>query len=128
MTDTTKLAERIEALEPYLGKMPPAGGDGQGLGPLESLAIAADQKPSYRSDRVDTSHLSLVDGTTIIQWVGRKPNGYFYPLGRPMQATTETPVFLRKAAETAPDYSRPYILRAADKIENRLRAQEAHNG
>ncbi len=59
---------------------------GQGMEIFEDDLIAKMNKPT-RKDRVDTSHLSRLDGTDIVQWYGRKSDGRFHPIGRIMRLT-----------------------------------------
>lgn len=62
------------------------GGDGQGLEIFNDDLIAKLNAPK-RKDRVDTAHLSRLEGTDFVQWYGRKSDGYFWPIGRIMRLT-----------------------------------------
>lgn len=61
-------------------------GDGQGVKIFQSDLIAKINAPTHR-DRVDTAHLTRLDGTDFVQWYGRKADGRFHPIGRILRLT-----------------------------------------
>lgn len=63
------------------------GGCGQGdlINALERTPLARSERESYKRRDVDAVYLSRFDGTDYCQWVGRKGDGYFHPIGRIMR-------------------------------------------
>lgn len=48
---------------------------------LEQDPIALQYKPTYITHNCDAVHLSVFDGTNLVQWYGRLASGYYYPFG-----------------------------------------------
>lgn len=53
------------------------------------LAVSELGKPKH----MDSVHLSIIDGTDFIRWMGRKSDGYHHQIGRVMKLI-RTPVHL----------------------------------
>jgi hypothetical protein len=81
------------------------GGNGQGLEPLQDCPVAQSNRPGP-SFRCDTSHLSLMDGTELIQWHGRKADGCFHPHGKFLRLTDAGIAHLQEQAANADEYGR----------------------
>lgn len=60
-------------------------GNGQGLRDLETDPVAKANRPPVIGSGFDTCHLTLYDKTNLVQWVGRRSDGRFYPHGKIMQ-------------------------------------------
>lgn len=76
-------------VEVVQGNWPLSGGDGALLEPLYADPIVKANKPTggYRKHGFDTFHLSRYDNTDLVQWFGRRSDGYFYPWGQLMRIT-----------------------------------------
>lgn len=69
---------------------PKLGSNGQNLEPLLNDSIVLSNKPQggYKKHGYDTYHLTRYEETNLVQWVGRRSSGYFYPSGKVMEITS----------------------------------------
>lgn len=53
-----------------------------------------------RPKRMDSIHLSIIDGTDFVRWMGRKADGYHHQIGRVMKLIADTPEHLGRESQT----------------------------